>query len=596
MKFSESYDPSKEEAQGGVLVNEGEISGEYPPINIEDESEEDLPNEQIDSKRSIYGGEAEEGFESSTELAPSSKKIQSEIQAGIDTLREKIEKHTVENKSAQEGERVNIKERVSKVAHGEEQIESREVSEMNKRVLYEDERASVFNRITPLEKAVENLNHTITLESDELAYLRSKLSALQGTGNASEIGTIQAEVQELEERVHENTILLQKRKQSLKSVSTFEEKLWGDVPDDLSNNTKALFSSIKQVKSAEDLLAVFDTWGALPGVDSLSKPLTDRETVEHFLESMNSESEDEVTLKASKIFENPVLRDLALGLPRKQKHEEVETLSTEPEIRPFSQQPSQEELEIQQQKELRSLYQEEKDLTKSKEILSSNIFRLAPFLMKVTKGGREKLSVLKRVGLSPNGVRTGGSGLEFARMFKLKAVKEKKALIRGHSDKNFSHDVDKRFWSEDQIRQNNFLTTNDVRMERMRDKEQLEHKDTRQKNRIAIGESLKKQAGKSSIFVKLFSRLFKSQEQDSSITLDGIIMPKRHEVFEDKVAEDTAAKTSFDTDSAERSGAEEDPIVEISENQEKRKIQKQQIKKVKTDGKPKARTRKKSKL
>lgn len=580
MKF-ESYDPQNEHSDGGLMVHEGdESTGEFETVNTG--SHDDFEGEKTvdDVLERVARGESEEVEERESFVRPSgTEKLQTEIQSGIDALREKIEKK-IEKRNQEEveayiedGERTVQKEeraREEEEAHEEDikrdeavlenarqkwreevargvENKEQEGGDQAMRLSYEELRAGAFSRIAPLERAIRSLEHAIALENDELTYLHQK-EAIVRTSNPVQYEQTKIEILDHEEKIRENEYLLNKRKATYESVSKFENALWGDTPQDLFRNSEVLWADINNCESRKDLLSLFDTWGALPGVDYTQKPVTNKEEVERFLSTMDGKSKEELTEEASRLFENVHLRNLVLELPERemeaQNAEKQAESSRIEEIKArlrkgahFSREAVPQHVE----KELDSLHREEQDLTEAKPILQSKMFRFAPFLMNLTQSGREKLSLLKRVGLDKKSVGASNKNLEFARVFRLKAVREKEASMQGAVGQRFADDLKRRRWSEDREFYDSTHPYTAQSAESIRDKQDLERGDTRRKNTRNIERSLAQQGGSGSFFEKILSSFFgndNKREVGRGATFDDFITP-------DMIAKEGRAQSSI---------------------------------------------------
>ena len=252
---------------------------------------------------------------------------------------------------------------------------------------------------------------------------------------------------------------------------------------------------------------------------------------------MDGKQKEELTEEASRLFENVHLRNIVLELPQiEKKHEETkkqEEVSRIEEIKAklrkgasFSREAVPQHVE----QELKSLHQEEVDLTNAKPILQSKLFRFAPFLMNLTKSGREKLSVIKRLGLDTKAVGSGNKNIELARAFRLKAVREKEASMQGQVEQRFADNLDRREWSKDREFYDRLHPFTQSSAESIRDKQRLERGDTRLKNVSSMRRSLEAQGGSESLFNTIISSFFgrgKTTEAVSGPTFGDIITPNQ---------------------------------------------------------------------
>lgn len=459
-----------------------------------------------------------------------------ELQNEIDQLRAKIIASAEEKKRIADAKIIQETEAYDEDKLRGETLRQHEDIVMEKRVNYEQDRASVFNRISPLEKAVHSLTHTISLGTEEVEYLQKRLTGLPSDASEYERNNILEQIREQEEKNQENKTLLERRQEALHAITTFENKLWGDTPEDMHRMGALLWADIENSESRKDLLHVFDIWGALPGVDAVSKPITDKRALEEFFETMESDDVSQVEEKALHMFENPFLRKVVLDLLNREKEQEknstavVEKKHDEKNVSRFSREVTNHD----EEQELIDLVQEESDLVRAKKVMNSKMFRFAPILMKLTKEGRDNLDLLKRTGLDSHAVGSGNKNTEIAQAFRLKTVREKRAAMQGYVDRRFADNLQKRQWSQDNVmyEASHPLTEKSGRVfqELQKDKERMASGDTRQINVQRIKDSLNRQRENDSFFQKILGSFFRTRKKEvprNVATFDDIITPDR---------------------------------------------------------------------
>ncbi len=327
---------------------------------------------------------------------------------------------------------------------------------------------------------------------------------------------------EMKKRYEEQVHFLERQREKQQAVAMYERKLWGSSPEEHLEGKGKLLEDIALIKDPVDVLALFDRWGALPGANTVDRPVINRDSVASFLSKIQEQSDVPQALieRAQKLFPNKRLREKVLQFTKQRDHE-VEARISEPEV-PFRELspdvwdeedeetplPSQEEVErakkiraweenqiisetaekpvdsytevpvkterlvakvIDTEKEIRELKDREQSLLEAQSIIESPLFKYTPFLMRFTKKGREDLAKVKNAGFTLSTTGASPETLEMARALKLKSIRERLAQLNG-STQAFAHNLSSREKSvKKAVEQDYSNPLPDVRGERDRD-------------------------------------------------------------------------------------------------------------------------------
>jgi hypothetical protein len=429
--------------------------------------------------------------------------------------------------------------RLEQVLHDTE----KQKKEMQEHVEYELARLQVFRYIEPLKKKVSQLTQLV--------------KEVENSNKPSD-----------EEIYTERLAALREKEELLANVTRFETTLWGNSPTEHKKSVHELNSEMKAIEDPQGVLALFDKWGALPGVNDMDRPIADRSRIEQFLEKDLIELPPQAAHEmVKKVFANPVLQKKVLSfLPPVPKSTEnkVENWNEEesapqleyaPDVAVFEdgvlakrernpgefspkmakeweETPGKERVERYQldvdslrkkidlaekrddeqavleyeaklrevEKDLNaskkkkvetleSLQAEEGQLLKAREILSSRLYKISPFLLKLTRSGREKLALLKNMGLSDEAPGSSKGSKQIALAFKMKALKEKRSSINGSVKQSFVDDIPTRLWSEERMKPGSGSHPDDIR-EYSTIKQELRAKSTKSRNVRNINRAL----------------------------------------------------------------------------------------------------------
>lgn len=350
---------------------------------------------------------------------------------------------------------------------------------------------------------------------------------------------------EKKKRYEEQVHFLERQREKQQAVARYERMLWGATPEEHLEGKSKLLEDIALIKDPVDVLALFDRWGALPGANTVDRPVINRDAIASFITKIQEGNDvPDLDARAQKLFPNKRLREKVLQFVKRDP--EVEARIAEAEV-PFRyapdvydeegeseedgvileptvpyeagvsgvwdgedegaplpsdveidrvkniqaweksqaiEQESPQEINtetVDAEKEIRELKGREQALLEAQTIIDSPMFKYAPFLMRFTKSGRENLAKVRSAGFTLSTAGASPETLEMARALKLKSIRERLAQLSGGTQA-FAHDLPKREQSVRDASEIDYRRTNETHRERAVDTANLKSGDTRREN------------------------------------------------------------------------------------------------------------------
>ena len=266
-------------------------------------------------------------------------------------------------------------------------------------------------------------------------------------------------------------------------------------PEEYHEAVKQMFANIELQKAVQKFVPILPRESApeVADVDSIEGIKEVQNDKEKKPRVWNRAIKEEALERANRLSEDGYQEKMRSSreaiAQAEQKRNEPEVLRYEAEVHAAEQGLYTVRSEIEEA--VRNIAEQENALIEAKDIISSKTFRYAPFLMKFTKKGREQLALLKTAGLDKRVVGASGGNLELARALRLKAVKEKYAVMQNEVDRAFADNLERRKLSEEKERATAQIMPDD-RTEYNEDQKNLKQKNTRKKSEKNFKTGLKK--------------------------------------------------------------------------------------------------------